>query len=198
MNTPGKTIAPKEVYQHSVDKQRVVIAGRQASLITELTLHALRLYNREFDFVAQDSGVSPTWTLAPVLIVQENGSFTPDVLDYDHHIGVISDLAPSDAQVLSQFADQTHKGGVLIYATTDPVQAICRKERADVSEIPFNEYPYTIDRGQVILISSTNEKFPIHLSSSEELRCVSAAKEVLKKIGIASGQFYRAMSRFEK
>jgi hypothetical protein len=47
-----------------------------------------------------------------------------------------------------------------------------------------------------MLISSTNEKFPIALKTEMELKCISATRELLKKIGISSGQFYKSSKYF--
>jgi hypothetical protein len=48
--------------------------------------------------------------------------------------------------------------------------------------------------GKTILVSSTGDKFPILLSGNQNLLLLAVAKDLLKKIGISSGQFYKAVA----
>lgn len=132
---------------------------------------------------------------APTIVIQ----CSSQLLDYKHHIAILSDLPPdNDTKSFEQFADATPKGGTLIYQEGDPkAKAIGSKERADIQAISYKPYQHEIKDGTTILVSSTNEKIPIKLSGALHLSYVSAAKEVLKKLGITSGQFYRSVPNFE-
>jgi hypothetical protein len=65
-----------------------------------------------------------------------------------------------------------------------------------VQAIAYSAYKHELKDGATILITSTNEKFPIALSTEMELKCIGATRELLKKIGISSGQFYRGRKYF--
>lgn len=187
-------MTPEQIYQQCIDKQRVVITGNGSRFISLLMLHVLKQYNRKIDYVLEDQ--EPVLHKdAPTVIIQESSQ----LLGYKHHIGILSDLTSgTDAKPCEQFADATPKGGTLVYSETDPrVKAIGAKERADIQTISYKPYRHEIQNGKTILISSTNEKIPVKLSGSLQLQYVSAAKEVLKKLGITSGQFYRAIGSFE-
>jgi UDP-N-acetylmuramate: L-alanyl-gamma-D-glutamyl-meso-diaminopimelate ligase len=187
-------LTPDQIYQQCIDKQRVVVTGNGSLFISLLIHHVLKHYNRKFDYVVE--GQEPVMHKdAPTIIVQG----LVQLVDYKHHIGILSDIASgSDRATYEQFADATPKGGTLIYAESDPmVKSIGSKERADIQTIPYKRYQHEVQNGKTILISSTNEKIPIKLSSDLHLQYVSASKEVLKKLGITSGQFYKAVGNFE-
>jgi UDP-N-acetylmuramate: L-alanyl-gamma-D-glutamyl-meso-diaminopimelate ligase len=187
-------LTPAQIYQQCIDKQRVVVTGNGSHFITQLILNVLKQYNRKFDYVI-DGQEPVVHKDAPTIIIQG----TSQLLDYKHHIAILSDLSSGvDLKSIEQFADATPKGGTLIYQETDPkVKAIGAKERADIQAISYTSYQHEIKNGTTILVSSTHEKIPIKLSGALHLSYVSAAKEVLKKLGISSGQFYRSVAAFE-
>ncbi len=187
-------MTPDQIYSQCIDKQRVVITGDGSQFITLLILHVLKNYNRKFDFVLE--GQEPALhNDSPTVIIQ--GS--TQLLDYKHHIGVISEFSSgAEAKLIEQFADATPKGGSLIYSDNDAkAKLIGSKERVDIQAIPFRTYQHVVLNGKTILISSTNEKITINLSEDLHLQYVSAAKEILKKIGITSDQFYKSLPSFQ-
>ncbi len=201
MEQEKKTTDPEFIYGQSLDKQRIVITGSQAKMITALILHVLKNNHREFDYATQVplNGASSASKLtdAPVIIIQGNERPTLSILKYQHHIAVISDIAPADEDVINQFADATPKAGTIIISETESTQRIGKKERPDTTTISYKTYAHAFENGKVLLISSTNLRFPIKLSGEPDLRSISAAKEVVKKLGITSEQFYQAVSGFE-
>jgi UDP-N-acetylmuramate: L-alanyl-gamma-D-glutamyl-meso-diaminopimelate ligase len=181
------------IHQQSIDKQRVIVTGAQSGLITNLVRHVLTSNQRKFDFVAANQS-APTLTDAPVLIVEAQNQLA----DYHHHILLLSDSPTMGLKELEQIADATPKGGMIIYPEANKeLKAIATRERADVQVIPYTTYKHEKQQGKTILLTSTNEKFPIALTTTSELTCLGAARELLKKIGIGSGQFYRAVSTFQ-
>ena len=201
MKEEEKTLSPQLVYQQNKDKQRVVITGSQAKMITAMVIFVLDTYHREFDFVTpfplRGSSSSSRISDAPLIIIQEIEQPTASILAYHHHIGVISDIPAGNDDVINQFADATPKGGILIFSEIDPVGTVGKKDRPGITGISYNTYPHTVENGTVALLSSKNERVPIRLSGEQNLRNISAAREILKKIGITSSQFYSAISRFE-
>jgi UDP-N-acetylmuramate: L-alanyl-gamma-D-glutamyl-meso-diaminopimelate ligase len=210
---------PDYVYEQSKDKQRVVIAGSHGkTTITAIIIHVLQACNRKFDYVigARVRGIEQTVKLtdAPVIIIEGDEYLsspldpTPKFLRYQHHIGLISGIAwdhanvfPTEEEYVRQFdlfADQTPKGGILIYCDQDAMALIVgKKERADVFAVSYKSHPHSSDQqGQYSLIYN-KEKYPIKIFGSHNFQNISGAKEVLKKLGVTQAQFYKAISSFQ-
>src|SRR6267378_6025245 len=132
MKEEEKKLSPQLVYQNNKDKQRVFITGSQAKKITAMVISVLDTYHREFDFVTlfppKGSSSSSRISDAPLIVIQEHEQPTVSILEYRHHIGVISEM-PAINDVINQFADATPKGGILIFSEIDPVGTIGKKER---------------------------------------------------------------------
>ena len=183
-----------EIYDQSIDKQRILVIGGGSDLITSIIDHTLKLRNRKFDLVISGNPVA-LQDDSP-LIIFDNG---PQPIDYKHHIVVFGNSASSeDLSEMEALADATPKGGTIIYPKSHPeLNKIGSKERPDVQSLPYHLYKHEIVEGKTVLISSTKERVPIELNGDLDLQCVSAAKELLKKIGISSGNFYKAISEYK-
>src|SRR5260221_5964429 len=179
MKEEEKTGSPQQVYLQNKDKQRVVITGNQAKLITDMVFFVLNTFHREFDFVTPlpPRGSSSTSKIsdAPLIIIQENEQPIASILEYRHHIGVISEM-PIVNDVIYQFADATPKGGMLIFSETDPVGMVGKKDRPETTRISYHTYPHIVENGSVALLSSKNEGTPTNLKRSRALRNNSAAR----------------------
>lgn len=210
---------PDYIYEQSRDKQRIVIAGSHGkTTITAIIIHVLNACNRKFDYVigARVRGVERTVKLsdAPIIIIEGDEYLssaldpTPKFLRYHHHIGLISGIAwdhanvfPSEEDYVKQFdlfADQTPKGGTLIYCDQDAMAIIIgKKERADVSAVSYKSHPHTSDHNGRFSLTFNKEKYPIKIFGSHNFQNINGAKEVLKKLGVTNEQFYKAITSFE-
>lgn len=210
---------PDYIYEQSLDKQRIVIAGSHGkTTITAIIIHVLTHCKRKFDYVigARVRGIDQTVKLsdAPVIIIEGDEYLsspldpTPKFLKYHHHIGLISGIAwdhanvfPTEEEYVKQFdlfADQTPKGGTLIYCDQDSMALIIgKKERTDVAAISYKSHPHGSDvQGNHFLIFN-KEKFPIKVFGSHNFQNISGAREVLKKIGVTTEEFFSAITSFE-
>lgn len=186
------SLSPQGVYQQNIDNQRIVISGLGNGILTKLITEVLKFNNRKFSLVVDNELV---WqSESPVIIIKEDNATS--LIEYHHHIAILTGGGEgANANALQSFADRTPKGGIILYPESDStLKSIGSKERADVQSISYKTIPHESKNGQVTLVTSTNEKFPINLSGNEMLELLGAAKEVLKKMGISSGQFYRAVS----
>jgi len=212
------TSFPEYIYNHSIDKQRVVVAGSHGkTTITAIVVHVLNHFKRKFDYVigAKIRGIENTvkFSDAPVIIIEGDEYLcspldrTPKFLRYQHHIGVISGVAWDHANVFTTeeeylkqfdlFADQTPKSGVLIFCETDTMVGIVgNKLRPDVVSVGYKAHPHVLENGTEFL-SNGKERIPIKIFGVHNLQNISAAKELLKKVGITNDQFYEAISSFE-
>jgi UDP-N-acetylmuramate: L-alanyl-gamma-D-glutamyl-meso-diaminopimelate ligase len=211
---------PEYIYQHAIDKQRIVVAGSHGkTTITAMIIHVLNYFNRKFDYVigARVPGVEYTVRLsadAPIIVIEGDEYLsspldpTPKFLRYQHHIGIISGIAwdhanvfPSEDEYVKQFdrfADQTPKGGILIYCEQDPMALmIGKKERSDVLEISYKSHPQTSDNNGQFFITAGKEKYPVKIFGSHNFQNLSAAKEALKKVGVSPEQFFEAITTFK-
>jgi len=159
-----------------------------------MVLFVLNYFKRKFDYVTPTKEKIST----AAVIVIEPAKGANDYSAYNHHILIISQLSAEDKPIISKLANATPKSGTIIYDDTNPLaREIGKVERADIFLNPYASAKHEVSDGKVTLISGGNEKFPIHLSSTDDLKNVSAAKELLKKIGISSAQFYKAIASFQ-
>ena len=187
------TLKASDIYNQSLDKQRIIITGAQSSLIASMVLHALTFNKRKFDF-SIDNETPSLSADAPLVIIQGN----TQLLDYKPHIAILSN-PESNSQLaeFEQLADATPKGGTLLYPESNPaLKRIASKERTDVQLITYNVFEHNKKNGEIQLKSSKGEQFPVSLSTDTQLECANAAQELLKKIGISSGQFYKAIGTY--
>jgi UDP-N-acetylmuramate: L-alanyl-gamma-D-glutamyl-meso-diaminopimelate ligase len=186
-------LSPQEVYQQNIDKQRIVVSGSGNTILTKLIVEVLKLNNRKFNLIVD--GEVATQSDSPVTIITDNRSSS--LIDYKHHIAILTGNSSNEStNAIQLLADATPKSGIILYPESNStLKGIGSKERADIQSIPYKTIGNEITNGQITLVSSTKEKFGIHLSGNETLELLGAAKEVLKKIGISSGQFYRAVSQ---
>lgn len=210
---------PEFIYNQAVNKQRIVICGSHGkTTITALLIHVLSFFNRKFDYVigAQQEGMENTvhLTNAPIILIEGDEYLsspldpTAKFLKYHHHMAIISGIAwdhanvfPTRAEYEKQFellADASPKCGTLIYNSEDKlVEKIAKKERVDVQAIGYGTHDHVIENGVVYLIGPNKERTPIQLFGKHNLQNISAAKELLKKIGITNDQFYEALPSFK-
>jgi len=186
--------APSTVYSQSTDKQRVVIVGKSKARITEMIAFVLKQNKRKFDI---SSSSSEQIADAATIIIEANGD-PKSLKEYNHHILIFSQLPPAEKETYSALADATPKsGGIFFDDSDDLAKSIAKKERPDVTVIPFSAPKHEMKNGSATLVSSTNERFQTSLTSAEDLKDSNAAKEFLKKIGITSSQFYKAITTFK-
>ncbi|HMP99119.1 MAG TPA: Mur ligase family protein [Cyclobacteriaceae bacterium] len=210
---------PDFILQHAANKHRIVIAGSHGkTTITAMIIHVLDFYKKPFDYVigARVGKMKKTVRLsnAPIIIIEGDEYLssaldpTPKFIRYKHHIGVISGISwdhanvyPTEDDYVKQFdvfADATPKAGALIYCEEDAMATVIGgKERTDVISVPYRSHPYQEENGKAYLIDDNKINVPLKIFGKHNMQNISAAKEVLKKIGITNEQFYHAIQHFE-
>lgn len=209
---------PEFIFEHSRDKQRIVIAGSHGkTTITSIILHVLKHNKRVFDYLvgAELQGFDGMVKLsdAPVIVVEGDEYFsspldqTPKLHHYQHHVGLISGIAwdhmnvfPTEDSYVKQFeifADATPKGGSLVICEEDNLATIIgNKQREDVNTMMYTTHPYRLKNGQVFL-KTPNGEVPIQLFGAHNMQNISGAYQVCKRIGITDPEFYEAIATFQ-
>ncbi len=208
---------PDFIYQNSLHKQRVVIAGSHGkTTITSMVLHVLSHTQRDFDYVigAQIDALDGRVKLsdAPVIIIEGDEYLsspidrTPKILKYHHHTGLISGIAwdhynvfptmENYVQQFERFADTTPKGGTLIYCEEDNLSdMIGKKGRTDVHAIEYRAHPHEIREG-VTYLHTDGGKLPIKLFGQHNMQNLNGARLICQRIGVTDAQFYEAIPSF--
>jgi UDP-N-acetylmuramate: L-alanyl-gamma-D-glutamyl-meso-diaminopimelate ligase len=132
---------PEFLYQHSRNKQRIVICGSHGkTTITSMIMHVLRGMGRKFDYMAggQVEGFETMVGLsddAPIIILEGDEYFAspldkrPKFRVYQPHIALISGIAwdhinvfPTEDSYIAQFeqlVSQMPKAGAIVYNDED-------------------------------------------------------------------------------
>ncbi len=208
---------PEYIYQQSLNKQRIVIAGSHGkTTITSIILHVLQSLNREFDYVigAKVAALEGMVKLsdAPVIVIEGDEYLTspidptPKFLKYKHHIGLISGIAwdhynvfPTLEDYVRQFdlfADSTPKAGTIIYCEEDDLATVIgNKERTDVNALEYRAHPHTVENG-VTYLRTDEGKVAVKLFGYHNMQNINGALQVCKRIGVLEEEFYQAIPSF--
>ncbi|AKD01833.1 Mur ligase family protein [Pontibacter korlensis] len=212
---------PEFIYEQSRDKQRVVIGGSHGkTTITSMIMHVLQHLGRKFDYAvgAQLEGFNHMVKLtddAPVIIIEGDEYLSDPVKRvpkfhlYHHHIAVISGISWDHINVFPDpdmyrdqfriFAEMTPKAGTLIYNQDDEQVQLVSVPRnpADIAYIGYSVHDHSIRNGKTILHTKKEGDVEVQLFGEHNLRNLSAAKEVCKKIGVKGHDFYEAIKTFQ-
>ncbi len=211
---------PEYIYQQSLDKQRVVIAGSHGkTTITSMVLHALRVNQRQFDYLvgAQLDGFETMVKLsdeAPLIVVEGDEypasptDLAPKFLHYHPHIALISGIAwdhynvfptwESYVKQFEQLADSLPKSGVLIFDETDDMlDVIGKNERVDIRPVPYEVHAHKIVNGQTFLTTTNYGDVPLLVFGEHNMKNISGALAVCEELGLTTEQFYRAIQTFK-
>jgi UDP-N-acetylmuramate: L-alanyl-gamma-D-glutamyl-meso-diaminopimelate ligase len=199
---------PDRILNQSLDKQRIVITGsRGTTTLTAILVHILNFYKRPCDYVisAAVHGITETSKVsgAPIIIIESKPA---DILRLSHHVGLITNImwnAEEDSgteddfvKQFDKFADSTPKGGILLYCENDSMATVIgAKPRPDVFGIGYTIHPHTSESGKHFLVTE-KMRVPVNIYGSQNFQNISAARELLRRLGITHEMFYSAISDF--
>ncbi|MBY0426627.1 MAG: peptidoglycan synthetase [Cytophagales bacterium] len=208
---------PEFIYQQSLNKQRVVVAGSHGkTTITAMILHVLKENGKDIDFLvgAQLPGFETMVRLsdAPVIIIEGDEYLAspidriPKFLHYHHHMTVISGIAwdhinvfPTFDEYKSQFEKlivATPKGGTVVYFDDDKIlRKMCSREIEDVKFEKYEQHPSKVKNG-VTSLKTDRGLVEIGVFGEHNLQNISAAKAVCSRLGVSEDDFYSAIATF--
>ena len=215
---------PEFIYEHSRQKQRVVIAGSHGkTTITSIILHVLKFHNHHFDYLvgAQLEGFETMVSLsddhsagaAPVIIIEGDEYASspldkrPKFLHYQPHMALISGLAwdhvniyPTYESYVAQFellAEQMPKSGVLLFDETDNMlDVVGQKERSDIQKVPYDAHPHVIRDGHTYLTTPDGTEILLRVFGLHNMKNIAGALAICDRLGVTDAQFYEAIQSF--
>jgi UDP-N-acetylmuramate: L-alanyl-gamma-D-glutamyl-meso-diaminopimelate ligase len=182
-------ITPSAVYQQAADQQRILVTGAARSRVTDLIISILNSCSRKYHLYSADQSIAKAE--APIAII--NSAISSQSIDYRHHVLLLTSSAEEELNEITKLVNATPKSGMIIFPEEDQkLKTIIGKERADVQLLSYKILGHEIKDGRTFIINRTNDKFPVPLNGKQELLALAAAKELVRKIGISSAQFYKA------
>jgi UDP-N-acetylmuramate: L-alanyl-gamma-D-glutamyl-meso-diaminopimelate ligase len=212
---------PEYIYQHSQNKERIVIAGSHGkTTTTAMVMHVLQYHRYSFDYVigATAEGFDTTVRLsadAPIIVIEGDEYYsspidlTPKFLHYKHHIGLVSGIAWDHINVypdmddyvkqFERFAAQSPKAGTIIYCEEDYLATLAcssNKMREDVLQIEYITHAHKIKNGITYLKTEFGE-IPLQVFGKHNMQNISGAKAVCSRLAISDEMFYEAIKTFK-
>lgn len=209
---------PEYIRKQSDDKQRIVVGGSHGkTTITAMIMHVLKYADRDFDYVvgAHLEGFNNIVKLseAPIIIMEGDEYFssamdrTPKFLHYEHHVGLISGISWDHINAYKTvdeyvkqfeiFADQTPKGGTLIFCEEDDMaMVIASNQRTDVIQLHYPVHPYVV-KNEITYLKTDIGLVPLKIFGKHNMLNLNGARRLLSRIGITDEMFYEAISSFE-
>jgi len=211
---------PEFVYEQSVEKTRVVIAGTYGkTTITSMIMHVLKRLGRSFDYLvgAQLEGFDNLLQLNPEnnLIIIEGDEYYASSIDkqskflkYRPNIALISGVewdhfkaSISEEDYYKQFEDFINTivpKGTLIYNKVDEntrnivAQTMEKKINRHGYKIP----EYSINKG-ISYIHVGENKIPLKIFGKHNLSNIAGAFTVCEWLGVKRDEFYTAIQDFK-
>lgn len=210
---------PEFIYEHSIDKVRVVIGGSFGkTTITSMIMHVLKKLNRDFDYVigAQFEDFEHTVELskeAPLIIIEGDEYLAsvedkrPKMLIYKANIALISSISWDHKNVFPTFEDYTNQfklfiesiteKGTLVYNKEDKnVQSLVSANDSNINKHGYRIPQYTINKGKSYINTSTGD-IPLNVFGRFNLSNVAGAYSVCEWLGVSRDDFYSAIQSFK-
>lgn len=211
---------PEFVYEHSIDKIRVVIAGTYGkTTITSMIMHVLKYLNRDFDYLVGaklegfDSLIKLTST-APIMLI-EGDEFYASSIDlhskfhyYHPNIALISNIQwdgfqmhVTEEEYLRQFEtfiDTIVPKGTLIYNKEDSnvVKIVGETKDCKINRHGYRLPNYTINKG-ITYLQVGEKEIPLQIIGKQNLSNIAGAYTVCEWLGIKREDFYEAIKNFK-
>jgi UDP-N-acetylmuramate: L-alanyl-gamma-D-glutamyl-meso-diaminopimelate ligase len=209
---------PEFIYDLSVDKTRVVVAGSHGKTTTSgMIAHVLSEAGVPADRMigATIGSLEPVTITDAEIIVLEGDEYLsspedsrPKFLHYHPNITVVTGIAWDHMNVFPTFQsyidpfrqliESQGENDILIYCQDDPdLQDLVGKAKPGSKVIPYTMHPYEIEDGIVSLVDEHGHKYPLRIFGIHNMQNLSAAFYVCKNLGLSPEAFYKAMESFE-
>ncbi len=206
---------PDYIYQHAINKTRIVIAGSHGkTTTTAMVMHALKQNKYEFDYLvgSQLEGFDTMvkFSDAPFMVIEGDEYLTspidlvPKFLKYKPHVAMITGIAwdhinvfPTFELYLQQFQlfiNTIGNENQLIYFNQD--QHLTKLvENSSCKTTEYNTPSYKRDNFKTI-IDYNGKNYELSIFGEHNLQNMAGAQLVCEKIGLNGDDFYKSMSSF--
>jgi len=218
MNIPVLSF-PEFIYEQSIDKSRVVIAGSHGkTTVTSMIMHVMRKLDKDFDYAvgAEIEGFEDSVKLtdeAPVIIIEGDEYLTsaidprPKFMWYKPQIALINGIAwdhinvfPTFEIYLQQFRDfilSMEKGADLVYNPMDEeVDKMVRQYAGHLNRIPAYP-PDSVILDEKVYVYYDGKPYPISVFGEHNLQNLAGAEKVCEQCGIPPLEFWKAIADFK-
>lgn len=211
---------PEFVYEQSVEKIRVVIAGSYGkTTITSMVMHVLKTLGKEFDYLVGaklegfDSLIKLTPT-APIIIIEGDEFFASSIdshskFHYYHpNIALISNVYWDSFKALTseeeynaqfeRFIDTIVPKGTLIYNKDDNTLRKIVEETMDckINRHGYKLPAYTINKG-VTYLQVGDREVPLEVIGKHNLSNIAGAYTACEWLGVTREDFFGAIKSFK-
>lgn len=208
---------PEFIYNQSVNKTRVVIAGSHGkTTTTSMILHVLKKLKKKFDFMVgaqiRDFDTMVQLSDAPLIILEGDEYFSSPVdmkakfLWYKPHIAVITGIAwdhinvyptkESYNQAFVDFIKSMHDDAYLYYFSGDIVLTnIVKKIKRNLHLEGYKSFPVKIENGETKAIVN-NQSYSLNVFGDHNIQNMQAARMICHKLGISDDQFFNCIGDF--
>jgi UDP-N-acetylmuramate: L-alanyl-gamma-D-glutamyl-meso-diaminopimelate ligase len=210
---------PEYIYEQTKNKTRVVIGGSHGKTsITSMILHALSVNGIKYDYMvgAQLEGFECMVGLSndAKIAVLEGDEYLSSPIDrrpkfhlYRPNIALLSGIAwdhinvfPTFDNYVEQFrifADMIESNGSLIYFEGDEeVKKVAESAHSKINKIPYSTPKYAISNG-ITTLTVDNQNYDLLVFGEHNLQNMKGAQLVCNQLGVASTDFYQAMTTFK-
>lgn len=212
---------PEFLYQHSRNKQRVVICGSHGkTTITSMVMHVLKGLGRKFDYMAgaQVEGFDQMVGLsddAPVIVLEGDEYLAspldprPKFLVYQPHIVLISGIAwdhinvfPTEESYIAQFEQlvaQAPKAGALVYNDDDKEVRRIIKRFAKPEEHylhPYTQPDFKI-RDHAFELRMLGAATMLKVIGKHNMSNIAGAWEVCRLLAVRPEEFLQQIATFK-
>lgn len=210
---------PEFLYQKSINKKRVVVAGSHGkTTTTSMIMHVLSYHRQDFDYMvgAQLEGYERMVRLsdAPIIVLEGDEYLSspidrrPKFLHYKPHVTIVTGIAWDHINVFPTFdnyvlqfeklLEDIELGGSLIYYEPDQEMAkIVKKVRTDIQVIPYQAFESELENGQTFLKTTYGERVGLQVFGRHNLANFKAAYHACRMIGLSDEQFLEAIPTFK-
>ncbi|RXK49597.1 UDP-N-acetylmuramate--L-alanine ligase [Aquirufa rosea] len=210
---------PSFLYEHSKNKQRIVIAGSHGKTsITSMVLHVLKNLHKKFDYLvgARIEGFELMASLsdAPIIVI-EGDEYLASPIDrrakfllYQPHIALISGIAWDHINVYPTFESYTSsfkeliqsmpKAGSLLYDETDEILNQLSESCPDhTDKTGYSAHPSYIKNGKTILKGLDGTDYEIQIFGDHSLKNLNGARLICEQVGVSNTDFYKSIQSFK-
>lgn len=206
---------PEFIYEHSIDKKRIVIAGSHGkTTTTSIILHVLKNLGLEFDYLVGSAieGFDRMVKLSEAAVIVVEGDeylsspidLRPKIHHYRPHVSVITGIAWDHINVFPTFEiykqqfeiflDQHEPGAKVFYDGSDKdlCDVINRVQRSDLELIAYDALK--VNENRELVFEEETYEFP--LIGQHNLKNTNAARLVCESLGIDSASFFESLAGF--